>query len=93
MDLFPNGDRNPWNGNQSDPLDPLNSYRRSDGQNQTEDLDLQPYDSETSKKIRRSFIFLVVIGLLVGVLVAAGVIYVLDRFDVKAVPEPVESVQ
>ncbi|MGL5082757.1 MAG: hypothetical protein ACRC8A_14825 [Microcoleaceae cyanobacterium] len=93
MNLFPSGDRDPWNGNQaSESLDPLKAPSQLNYP-EIEDVKIQQYDSEALKTLRRSFIFLIVIGLLVGILVATGVIYVLDRFDIKAVPEEVNPVQ
>jgi len=60
-----------------------------------EDEYFQEQDPRVVKQIRRSFLFLTVVGLVVGVFVAAGVLYILNRFDIDAQPgnPPLENVQ
>lgn len=56
-----------------------------------QDFQVQEYDPKTLKTIKRSFWFLTVVGLVVGVFVAAGVLYVMQRFNITANPAQLEQ--
>jgi hypothetical protein len=85
MNLFSNQNPNPDNGQGSgDHLNTLNNHHPN--LPPIEDVEVQEPHPETIKVIRRSFIFLVVIGLLVGAIVATGIIYILYRFDITGQP-------
>lgn len=93
MSLFSDDQSNPLNGYRStEQLDPLKSQFNSEP-NEIEDVHNKPYDPETVKVMQKSFIFLIVMGVLVGSLLAAGLIYVLNRFDINGKPPQVEQIQ
>jgi hypothetical protein len=56
-----------------------------------QDFQPQEYDPQTVKTIQRSFIFLTAIGLIIGVFVAAGVLYLMQRFNITANPAQLEQ--
>ena len=93
MNLLPDDQSNPLNGYRSTgQLDPLRSQFNSEP-NEIEDVDNKPYDPETVKVMQKSFIFLIVTGVLVGTLLAAGLIFVLNKLDINGKPPQVEQVQ
>ncbi len=85
MNFFSNQNPDPDNGHRSgDPLNTLNNHHPD--VESIEDVQLREPHPETLKVIRRSFIFLIVVGLLVGAIVATGIIYILNRFDITGQP-------
>ncbi len=56
-----------------------------------QDFQPQEYNPQTVKTIQRSFIFLTVVGLIIGVFVAAGVLYLMQRFNITANPTQLEQ--
>ena len=88
MNLFPNNHPNSQSPNGFENLN-APSY------SEIQDEYFQEQDPQVVQQIRRSFLFLTVIGLVVGVFVAAGVVYILNRFDINAQPgnPPLENVQ
>ncbi|MGB3405671.1 MAG: hypothetical protein WBA77_23530 [Microcoleaceae cyanobacterium] len=93
MSLFPDDQSNPLNGYRStEQLDPLKSRYNSEP-NEIEDVDNKPYDPETVKVMQKSFIFLIIAGVLVGSILAAGLIYVLNKLDIDGKPPQVEQIQ
>ncbi|MGB3533414.1 MAG: hypothetical protein WBA13_07840 [Microcoleaceae cyanobacterium] len=93
MSLFSNDQSNPLNGNRAtEPLDPLKSQFNSQP-NEVEDVQNQSYDPKTVKVMQKSFIFLIVTGILVGSILAAGLIYVLNRLDINGKPPQTEQIQ
>ncbi len=95
MNFFsnPNNNQDPLNGSHSTQgLNTLNS-RHPEQTDQTEDIETREIDPEIQKILRKSFIFLIVTGLLVGVIVSGGILYILDRFDVTGTPQQIEQIQ
>ncbi len=93
MSLFSDDQSNPLNSYRStEQLDPLKPQFNSE-LNEIEDVQNKRYDPETVKILRKSFIFLIVTGMLVGCLLAAGLIYVLNKFDINGKPPQVEQIQ
>ncbi len=93
MSLFSNDQSNPLNGYRgTEQLDPLKSQFNS-APNEIEDIQNQPYDPETVKVMRKSFIFLIITGMLVGSILAVGLIYVLNRLDINGKPPQIEQIQ
>ena len=95
MNLFSDPNSDPNNGHRSgDPLNTLNNHNNPNV-NTIEDEEFRQASPQTIRTLRKSFIFLIVVGLVVGVFVAAGINYILNRFDVTGQPEkpPVEQVQ
>ncbi|MEB3279387.1 MAG: hypothetical protein VKK42_10765 [Lyngbya sp.] len=94
MNFFSNPNPDSDNGHRSgDSLNTLNNHHPD--VESIEDVQLREPHPETIKIIRRSFIFLVVIGLVLGAIVATGIIYILNRFDITGQPPkpPIEQVQ
>lgn len=93
MSLFSDDQSNPLNGYRgTEQLDPLKPQFNSEP-NEIEDVDNKPYDPETVKVMQKSFIFLIVTGILVGSLLATGLIYVLNKFDINGKPPQIEQIQ
>lgn len=94
MNLFSDQNSESDNGHHSgDSLNTLNNHRRD--AESIEDVEHQEPNPETVKVLRRSFIFLVVVGLILGAFVATGIIYLLNRFDVTGQPSqpPLEQLE
>ncbi|WP_413162895.1 hypothetical protein ACL6C3_27345 [Capilliphycus salinus ALCB114379] len=94
MNLFSDQNSDSDNGHRgADPLNTLNNHHPNS--DSIDDVEVREPHPETIKVLRRSFIFLVVIGLVLGALVATGIIYILNRFDVTGQPPepPIEQVQ
>ncbi|MGC9525819.1 MAG: hypothetical protein ACP5D7_09800 [Limnospira sp.] len=92
MNPFPNNNPNSRRDYQSpNGLENLNAP----GDSEIKDEQFQEQDPRVVQQIRRSFLFLTVIGLVVGLFVAGGVLYILNRFDINAQPgnPPLENVQ
>jgi hypothetical protein len=93
MSLFSDDQSNPLNGYRStEQLNPLKPQFNSEP-NEIEDVDNKPYNPETVKVMQKSFIFLIVTGMLVGSILAAGLVYVLNRLDINGKPPQVEQIQ
>jgi hypothetical protein len=94
MNLFSNSNPDSENGHHSgDALNtPNNNHPDIDS---IDDVQHQEPHPETIKVLRRSFLFLVVLGLLLGAIVATGVIYLMNRFDLTGQPPetPIEQVE
>ncbi|MGF1492696.1 MAG: hypothetical protein ACFBSC_09625 [Microcoleaceae cyanobacterium] len=96
MNLFPNNGNNhnhplgeQMNGQtSSQPTDPLEKTYYPVIED-LEDVEVEEEHPDV-KAIQRSFLFLIGIGLVIGIFLAAGVIYVLDYFDITAAPETTE---
>jgi len=56
-----------------------------------QDFEPHEYDPKTLKTIKRSFLFLTVVGLVVGIFVAAGVLYLMQLFNITANPAQLEQ--
>ncbi|MEB3885373.1 hypothetical protein [Lyngbya sp. CCY1209] len=92
MNPFPDNNPNSRRDYQSpNGLENLNAPSDSE----IEDEYFQEQDPRVVKQIRRSFLFLTVVGLVVGLFVAAAVLYILNRFDINAQPgnPPLENLQ
>ncbi|ERT06452.1 hypothetical protein M595_3581 [Lyngbya aestuarii BL J] len=95
MNLFSNSNPDSENGHRSDDaLNTLNNHH-PDTDSIDDDVQHQEPHPETIKVLRRSFIFLVIIGLVLGTIVATGVIYLMNRFDLTGQPSqtPIEQVE
>ncbi len=93
MSLFPNDQSDPLNGYHStEQLNPLTPKFNSEP-NEIEDHQVTRYDPETIKLMQKSFIFLIVTGVVIGIILAVGLIYVLDRFDINGKPPQIEQIQ
>ena len=95
MNFFsnPNNNQESFNGSHSTQgLNTLNS-RHPEHPDNIEDVQTREIDPELLKILRKSFIFLIVTGILVGVIVSAGIVYVLDRFDITAQPQQIEQLK
>lgn len=83
MNPFSNKNLNSHGKNQSpNNLENLNSPSASE----IEDVEFQDYDPRVVKQVRNSFLFLVILGLVIGVFIAAGVVYIMNKFDINAQP-------
>lgn len=93
MSLFPDDQSNSPNGYHStEQMNPL-LPKFNPTPNEIEDVDARQYDPETLKVMQKSFIFLIVMGVVVGIVLAVGLIYVLDRFDINGKPPQIEQIQ
>ena len=87
MNLFSNQNSDSENGHHSgDSLNTLNNHHSDI--DSIDDVQHREPHPETIKVLRRSFIFLVIIGLVLGAIVATGVIYLMNRFDLTGQPSP-----
>ncbi|MDY7024326.1 MAG: hypothetical protein SWJ54_23765 [Cyanobacteriota bacterium] len=94
MNLFSNQNSDSENGHRSgNSLNALNNHHSDP--NSIEDVEFREPNPETIRILQKSFIFLIIVGLLVGVIVAAGVIYILNRFDITGQPPqiPIEQIE
>ncbi len=95
MNFFPDQNNNSeaFNGSRStEQLNTLNSHHPEKTDN-IEDVKTREIDPEILKILRKSFIFLIITGILVGVIVSAGMIYVLNRFDVTGKPQQPQQIE
>jgi hypothetical protein len=90
MNLPPNN-REPFNQNGNANKLHFPQADSSEFPEEIEDVKGQEYDPRTVKIIQRSFIFLTVIGLIVGVFMAAGVLYVMQKFNITGRPAQLEQ--
>ncbi|EAW39056.1 hypothetical protein [Lyngbya sp. PCC 8106] len=94
MNLFSNSNPDSENGHRSDDsLNTLNNHHPD--LDSIDDVQNREPHPETIKVLRRSFLFLIVLGLLLGAIVATGVIYLMNRFDLTGQPSqtPIEQVK
>ena len=91
-----------FNSNNSDPFNQSKNasnlpFPKTDIEQITEEMvereHPQVRDPRTVEIIRRSFIILTVIGLVIGVFVAAGVLYIMDKFNITADPARIEQLE
>lgn len=90
MNLPPNN-REPFNQNGNANKLHFPPTELSDVSEEIEDVQGREYDPRTVKIIQRSFILLTVIGLIVGVFMAAGVLYLMQRFNITGRPAQLEQ--
>lgn len=62
-------------------------------ESEIEDLQFNEYDPRVVKNLKNSFLSLVVIGLVLGLFIAAGVVYIMNRLDINAQPPGNSSIQ
>ena len=90
MNLPPNN-REPFNQNGNANKLHFPQAESSEVSEEIEDVKGRDYDPRTVKIIQRSFILLTVVGLIVGVFMAAGVLYLMQRFNVPGHPTQLEQ--
>lgn len=90
MNLPPNN-REPFNQNGNANNVHFPKVESDEFSEEIQDFQAQDYDPKTLKTIQRSFWFLTVVGLVIGVFVAAGVLYLMQRFNITANPAQLEQ--
>jgi hypothetical protein len=88
---FPANNPDPFNQNGNANQLHFPQPESSEVSEEIEDVKGRDYDPRTVKIIQRSFIFLTVIGLVFGVFMAAGVLYLMQRFNITGHPAQLEQ--
>lgn len=89
--MNPFSDQNPNSYKDNQSPNGLNNIHHP-SESDIEDLQFNEYDPRVVKNLKNSFLSLVVIGLVLGLFIAAGVVYIMNRFDINAQPSGNSSI-
>ncbi|VXD25314.1 hypothetical protein [Planktothrix paucivesiculata] len=88
---FPSNNPDPFNQNGNANKLHFPQPEPSEVSEEIEDVKGVKHDPRTVEIIQRSFIILTVIGLVFGVFMAAGVLYLMQRFNITGRPAQLEQ--